>query len=145
MKCLEKRLDVNYTRMLCAVLNKSLKQHLTKQQLYNHLPPILPTIQVRQARHAGHCWRIKDELRSNFLLRRNQCWLTCKILYSSTLCWYWVLPREMTDWMTRESRLMMISYILLILSGTCAWRILIKLMAQSQGTSSHFGNTCHLV
>ena len=45
--CLEKKLDKNYTKWLCAVLNKSWNQHLTKQQLYGHLPPITQTIQVR--------------------------------------------------------------------------------------------------
>ena len=38
-------------------LNKSFKQHLTKQLLYSHLPPILKTIQIRRIRHAGHYWR----------------------------------------------------------------------------------------
>ena len=38
--CMEKKLDGKYTRMICAVLNKSWKQHRTKQQLYSHLPPI---------------------------------------------------------------------------------------------------------
>ena len=32
--------DSNYTRMLRAILNKSWRQHPTKQQLYCHLPPI---------------------------------------------------------------------------------------------------------
>ena len=32
------------------------------------LPPITKTIQVRRTRHAGHCWRSKDELISNVLL-----------------------------------------------------------------------------
>ena len=36
-----KRLDRNYTRTLCAVLNKSWKQHPTKQLQYGHLSPIL--------------------------------------------------------------------------------------------------------
>ena len=39
-----------------------------KQLLYGHLPPITRTIQIRQTRHAGHCWRSKDELISNLLL-----------------------------------------------------------------------------
>ena len=39
-KRLEKKLDGNYTRMLRAILNKSWRQHLTKHQLYGHLPPI---------------------------------------------------------------------------------------------------------
>ena len=33
-----------------------------KQQLYGHLPPISKMIQIRWTRHAGHCWRSKDEL-----------------------------------------------------------------------------------
>ena len=40
----------------------------TKQQLYGHLPPITKTIQVRRTRHAGHCWRSRDELTSDILL-----------------------------------------------------------------------------
>ena len=54
--------------MLRAILNKSWRQHPTRRQLYSHLPPITKTIQVRQARHAGHCWRSKDELVSDVLL-----------------------------------------------------------------------------
>ena len=67
-KRLEKKLDGNYTRMLRAILNKSWRQHPTRRQLYGHLPPITKTIQVRRARHTGHCWRSKDELISDILL-----------------------------------------------------------------------------
>ena len=67
-KRMEKKLDGNYTRMLRAILNKSWKQHPTKQQLDGHLPPITKTIQVRRTRHAGHCWRSRDELISDVLL-----------------------------------------------------------------------------
>ena len=63
----KKKLEGNYTRMLRAVLDKSLRQHPTRHQLYRHLPPITKTIQVRRARHAGHCWRSKDELLSDVL------------------------------------------------------------------------------
>ena len=42
-------------------------QH-TRHQLYGHLPPILKTIQVRRTRHAGHCWRSRDELIRDVLL-----------------------------------------------------------------------------
>ena len=55
-------------RMLRAILNKSWRQHPTRHQLYGHLPPITKTIQVRRTRHAGHCWRSKDELISDVLL-----------------------------------------------------------------------------
>ena len=41
---------------------KSWRQHPTRPQLYGHLPPITKTIQVRRTRHAGHCWRSRDEL-----------------------------------------------------------------------------------
>ena len=54
--------------MLRAILNKSWRQHPTRRQLYGHLPPITKTIQVRRTRHAGHCWRSKDELISDVLL-----------------------------------------------------------------------------
>ena len=67
-KRLEKKLDGNYTRMLRAILNKSWRQHPTRHQLYGHLPPITKTIQVRQTRHAVHCWRSRDELIRDVLL-----------------------------------------------------------------------------
>ena len=67
-KRLEKKLGGNYTRMLQPILNKSWRQHPTKQQLYGHLPSITKTIQVRRTRHAGHCWRCRDELIRDLLL-----------------------------------------------------------------------------
>ena len=65
---MDKKLDCNYTRMLRAILNKSWRQHPTKQQLYVVLPPITKTIQVRRTRHAGPCWRSRDELISDIPL-----------------------------------------------------------------------------
>ena len=56
------------TRMLRAILNKSWREYPTKQQLYSHLPPITKTINVRRTRHAGHCWRSRDEIISDLLL-----------------------------------------------------------------------------
>ena len=67
-KRLEKKLDGNYTRMLRTILNKSWRQHPTRHQLYGHLPPITKSIQVRRTRHAGHCWRSRDELIGDVLL-----------------------------------------------------------------------------
>ena len=67
-KRMEKKLDDNYTRLLRAILNKSWRQHPTRHQLYGHLPPITKTIQVRRARHAGYCWRRRDELIRDVLL-----------------------------------------------------------------------------
>ena len=63
----EKKLDGNYTRMLRAILNKSWRQHPTKQQVYSPLPSITKTIKVRWTRHLGHCWRRRDELISDVL------------------------------------------------------------------------------
>ena len=54
--------------LLQAILNKSWRQHPTRHQLYGHLPPITKTIQVRRTRHAGHCWRSRDELIRDVLL-----------------------------------------------------------------------------
>ena len=65
---LEKKQDGNYTRMLRAILNKSWRQHPTRHQLYGHLPTITKTIQARRTKHAGHCWRSRDELISDVLL-----------------------------------------------------------------------------
>ena len=65
---MKKKLDGNFTRMLRAILNKSWRQHHTKQPLYGHLQPIMKTIKVGWTRHARHCRRSKDELISNVLL-----------------------------------------------------------------------------
>ena len=53
---------------LRAILNKSWQQHPTRHQLYGHPPPITKTIQVWRTRHAGHCWRSRDELIRDVLL-----------------------------------------------------------------------------
>ena len=66
-KRLEKKLDGNYTRMLRAIWNRFWWQHPTKHQLYGHLPPITKTTKVRRTRHAGYCWRSRDELISDVL------------------------------------------------------------------------------
>ena len=54
--------------MLRAILDKPWRQHSTNHQLYGHLPPITKTIKARRIRHAGHCWRSRDELISHLLL-----------------------------------------------------------------------------
>ena len=54
-KCMDKKLDGNYTRMLPAILKNSKRQHPTKQVLYDHLPLITKTIQFRRIRHARRC------------------------------------------------------------------------------------------
>ena len=102
-KRLEKKLDGNYTRMLRAILNKSWQQHPTRHQQYGHLPPITKTI---QARHAGHCWRSKDELVSDVLLwtpayGQSKAGLPARTyiqqLYDDTGCSPEDLPEAMND------------------------------------------------
>ena len=46
-KHIERKLDGNCSRILRAALNKSWRQHSTRQQLYRHLPTILKIIQIR--------------------------------------------------------------------------------------------------
>ena len=64
-KRLEKKLDGNYTRMN---LEKVLAA--TRHKTPTVRPPALitKTIQVRRTRHAGHCWRSRDELIREILL-----------------------------------------------------------------------------
>ena len=66
-------LSIIHTRILSlaifiAMLCLSWRQHPTRHQLYGHLPPITKTIKVRRTRHAGHCWKSRDELISDVLL-----------------------------------------------------------------------------
>ena len=88
-KCMEKKLDGNYTRMLRAVLNKSSRQHPTKQQLNCHLPPNPKTIKVRRTRHAGYFWWCNDELISDILLwTSSHGRATRTYIYITALCQY---------------------------------------------------------
>ena len=116
MNCLEKKLDENYKRMLHAVLNKFLMQHLTKQYVYGHLPPISQTIQVRWARHTS------SYLRSNVLqwipthgytsvsqLAKTYIPQLC----ADTECYLKHLPRAMTNtdkWQERVKQSMFSTY-----------------------------------
>ena len=103
---MEKKLDGNYTRMLRGILNKSLRQHPTKQHLYGYLPPITKTIKIRRTRHAGHCWRNRDELISDVLLwtsshgrakARRPARTYIQQLYEDTGCSPEDLPEAMND------------------------------------------------
>ena len=102
-KRLEKKLNGNYIRMLRAILNKSWRQHPTRHQLYDHLPPITKTIQARRTRHAGHCWRSRDELISDVLLwtptqkARRPARTYIQQLCKDTGCCPEDLPEAMTD------------------------------------------------
>ena len=84
-KRLEKKLDGSYIRMLQAILNKSWWQHPTRHQLYGYLPPITKNIQVRRTRHAGHCWRSRDELISDVLLCTTHIWPSKSRMTSSSI------------------------------------------------------------
>ena len=70
-------MSMNIVNVLCIRINMSISRiHVLvvswifwwTYQLYGHLPPITKTIQVRRTRHAGHCWRSRDELISDVLL-----------------------------------------------------------------------------
>ena len=64
---LTKSQEKSWPRMPRVILNKSRKQHPMKQQLYGPLLPISMTIKRRWSRHAGHCWRSNDEIKSDVL------------------------------------------------------------------------------
>ena len=111
---MEKKHNGNYTRMLQAILNKSWRQHPTKQQLYSHLPPITKTIKIKQTRHAGHCWRSRDELISDVLLRTpSYGWAKAgrpartyiRQLCADTGCSLEDLAEAMEVWSERESEI----------------------------------------
>ena len=94
----KKNLDGNYTRMLCAVLDKYWKQNPAKQQLQGHLPPISQTIPIKPV----------SSLYTYTYTHKS--WLNSKSYHSSALCGHWSLLEELprrwtigTDG-TRQSR-----------------------------------------
>ena len=92
--CSKKKLDRNYTRMLCAILYKfcEQKQHSTKQQLFGLLPLISQTIQVIAKKTCGaQLVKVRFELISDALLwipthGHTHCWPTSKDTHTSALC-----------------------------------------------------------
>ena len=83
----------------------------TRHRLYGHLPPIAKTIQVRLTRHAGHCWRSRDELIRDVLLwtptygrakagRPARTYI--QQLCEDTGCSPEDLPEAMNDWRSDE-------------------------------------------
>ena len=58
----------SFTNIEHSLFNKSWKQDPIKHQLYVHQQLISRIIQIKWTRHAGHCWRSKDELISDILL-----------------------------------------------------------------------------
>ena len=59
-KRMEKKLDGNYTRMLRVILNKFTQKSSICTATYH------PSRKL--SRHAGHCWRSRDELTTDVLL-----------------------------------------------------------------------------
>ena len=132
-KRLEKRLDGNYTRMLRAILHKSWRQHPTRHQLYGHLSPITKTIQARRTRHAGHCWRKKNELISDVLLwtpaygqakAGRHARTNIQQLCEDTGCRPEDLPEAMNDWEKWRDRVRDIRA-----SGTTWWWWMMMMIA----------------
>ena len=87
-KRMKKKLGVNYTRILRAILNQSLSRHPTKQQLYGHRPPITKTIKIRRTRYAEYYWRRKDDIISDILLWKPSHWMACSNLNTVALYRY---------------------------------------------------------
>ena len=54
--------------MLRSELNKSWRENLTNEILYNDIPKISATIKDNRIRVTGYCWRSKNELASDLLL-----------------------------------------------------------------------------
>ena len=102
-KRLEKKLDGNYIKMLWVILNKSWRKHPTKHQLYGHLAPITKTIKVRRTRHAGHCWRSRDELISDVLLWTSLIWPNKSRTASSNIHTAALWGYEMYPWRPARS------------------------------------------
>ena len=75
-------------------LNKSWKQHPTKQLLYDHLPSISQTVQVRRARHTRLLEKQGRSPKKRFSMEPYiwtcQCWSTSKILLTSALRGPWM-------------------------------------------------------
>ena len=80
--------------MLRAILNKSWRQHPTRHQLYGHLPPITKTVQVRRTRHAGHCWRSRDELINDVLEHTYSSYLRIRDVALKTCQRRWTIGRS---------------------------------------------------
>ena len=145
-KWLEKKLDGNYTRMLRATLNKSWRQHPTRHQLYGHLPPIMKTIQVRQTRHTGHCWRSRDKLISDVILwthtygrakARQSAQTYIQQLCEDTGCSPEDLPEAMNDrekWWERVKDIRT--------SGTTWWWWWMMKIVNSDDTVNHIISRC---
>ena len=84
----KKKLDGSNMWTLHTVLTKPWEQHPAKQLLYNHLPPISQTIQVRYTGQIHKWYTLMASYSWSY-----QCWQTKKNLDSSALCKHWMLSR----------------------------------------------------
>ena len=83
-KQLEKKLDGNYTRMLRAILNKSWRATPPQDTNCTATCPLSRKLfKLGRTRHAGHCWRSRDELIRDVLLWTPNTW-PCKSRTTST-------------------------------------------------------------
>ena len=67
-KVLENRLNINYIRMLHAILNRSWKDHPNNKEIYGNIPDICTLIRHQRLRFSGHCWRSKLDLASDLII-----------------------------------------------------------------------------
>ena len=90
-KRLEKKVDRNYTKMLCAVWTNP-----TKKKLYSHLPPIIKPSKWDEHHMLGKLWRThKWRFPMKFYTGIHQCKPTGKKLYQPALCSHWIPSREL--------------------------------------------------
>ena len=110
---------------LRAILNKSRRQHPTKQQLNGHLSSITKTIEVRRTRHAGQSWRSRDKLICDVLLwnsshGRAKAGRPARTYIRDTGCSPEDMPEAMNDWKEWKERVRDIRA-----GGTTRWYIYI--------------------
>ena len=93
MKCMEKKLEGNYTRMLCSVLNKSWKQHALPAKTAA-LQPLTFYLTNHSSKMNKTCGALQDKqgqtqkqlFSMGYSTWTNQCWPTRKDLLISALC-----------------------------------------------------------
>ena len=90
-KCMEKKLDGNYTRMLRVIL-KSPGGNTPQSSSCTATYHPSRKLSVRRTRHSGHCWRSRDELISDVpmdpLTWLSKSRTTCSNLHTAALWGY---------------------------------------------------------
>ena len=109
-----KRFYLSLFLMLRVILNKSWKEHPTRQQSYDHLPLITKNIQVTRTTPAGHLSKGKERTHKKRFGMYPFAWMclswsTNNNLSTTTLYGHRVLSRRPAEsdewwvWMARES------------------------------------------